>query len=167
MKSLRHVAVLGVCIILAGCGGQNPVNDRGESRFLVAGTSGCYAVMFTMMLEGCVVLHCAGVVTGDLEGTVMADFDTVGRFVGVTIPTAANLTIAITGGNVAELIGETITVRLDNRNIFPPGQPLITNVGSIRAISGVKKANLTYLGHTDTSVDPIHTRLEVQGILCP
>ena len=94
-----------------------------------------------------------------------ADFDEVGSLTGVRRPTAGNLTIHITGGAVPELIGETFTVRIENRNILPRGRPLVMNVGSIREISGVEKANLTYSGQT--SLDPFRTQLEVQGVLCP
>jgi hypothetical protein len=110
-------------------------------------------------------LQFVGVLTGDLQGTASAAFDEIGPLTGVTRQVAGNLTFHITGGVVPELIGETFTTRIENRNVVPPGQTLVKNVGSLRAISGVNKANLTYVGQT--SVDPFETRLEFTGVVCP
>jgi hypothetical protein len=92
-------------------------------------------------------------------------FDEFHPLRGVTNRVAADATWQITGGIVPELIGETFVTRLTNRNVRVAGSTRIQNIGSLRAISGVEKANLTYLGQT--SLETGETILDFVGVVCP
>jgi hypothetical protein len=155
------IGLLGL-ILLSSCDRENvtaPVSD-----LALAGNSGCSTVKFTTVLTPTGPVSFSGVLTGDLEGTVDQVFDEFGSFTGVTIQVAADATWHITGGIIPELIGETFVTRLTNRNVFLPGTSLTKNIGSLRAQSGVERANLTYIGQTQLTTS--ETTLNFVGVIC-
>lgn len=139
--------------------------NAAASQFGVAGKSGCYTVKVSVTAVPVGPVTVAGTLAGDLEGTIEFVFDVITPFTGVTNTAEANTAWHITGGIASELIGQTFHTRLKNRNILPPGETFATNVGSHRAIDGVEKANITYIG--ETSIVTGVTRLEHNGVLCP
>ena len=156
-------------VLLASCTDSGdvtaPSDKAGAPQFAVAGNSGCYTVKFTTLFTQSDQLHVSGVVSGDLEGTAFVEATDIGRFTGVTLTVGGTIDWSITGGIIPELIGETFLTRLENRNIFLPGTSLVQNVGSLRSISGVEKANLTYIG--ETSLETNEARFEFNGVICP
>lgn len=134
---------------------------------LASASSGCYTVKFSTALTPITDIVYTGTVTGDLQGTVDLVFDEFHSFTGVTNQVAADATWHITGGVIPELVGETFVTRLTNRNILFPGTSLVQNIGSLRAISGVEKANVTYTGHTSLDTNPQETTLNFVGVICP
>jgi len=165
MECPKSMAALIACALIAGCTDQAALTDPAEPQFATAGNSGCYTVKFTTIFTPIDVFNLSGQLTGDLEGTADAAFDEVGRFTGVTLPTAGNIAWNITGGIVSELIGETFHTRIENRNVFLPGTSLVKNVGSLRATDGVEEASLTYVG--ETSLLTSESRLDFKGLRCP
>lgn len=162
MRMLTLTAGLLGAILLSGCDRENltaPASD-----LAAAGNSGCHTVKFTTALTAATEIEIVGVVTGDITGTVHMLFDEFHGFTGVTNHVAANATWEITGGTIPELIGETFVTRVSNRNVLLPGTSLAQNIGSLRALSGVEKANLTYIGQT--SLETGETVLNFVGVIC-
>jgi hypothetical protein len=165
MKDLTRMAVLAASLLLPGCADQSAITEPLAPKSVVAGNSGCHTVKFAAFLTPIDGLHYTGQLSGDLVGTADVLFDEIGPFTGATLHVAANAAWTITGGHVPELIGETFLTRMENRNIFLPGTALAKNVGSLRVISGVEKANLTYTGQTSLITGEVH--LDFNGVICP
>jgi hypothetical protein len=160
---LLNIGFLGL-VSVVGCSDQaSPTAPASE---LASAGSTCYAVKFTTPLTSLSEVAFTGTLTGDLQGTVDMVFDEFHSFTGVTIRVAADATWHITGGIIPELVGETFVTRLTNRNILLPGTSLAKNIGSLRVISGVEKANLTYTGQTILDTDPQQTVLNFVGVIC-
>jgi hypothetical protein len=162
----RLTASIAACslLLLTACNNQTSITDQGSWQPAV-GSSGCHPVKFTTVLTALSETEFTGTVTGDITGTVHLVFDEFHGFTGVTNVVAGNATWQITGGTIPELIGETFETRLTNRNILLPGTSLVKNLGSLRALSGVAKANVTYVGETPLST--LQTRLDFTGVICP
>jgi hypothetical protein len=140
---------------------------------------GCYGVQFDLLFRGTAVdpelppEFEGELVGGDLEGTV----DIV--LTGATDPTGRTNTATfrftwnITGGVIAELIGQSFVTDIDNRNLnqIPPPTNTGTAVGTHRVVSGVERANLTYTpGEAEiVSLDPFafENLLHHRGVICP
>jgi hypothetical protein len=164
MKSLMlGVGLLGLISAL-GCSDRTSPTAP-ASELAGVGSSGCYTVKFTTILTAIGETEFTGVVTGDITGTVHQVFDEFHGFTGVTNIVAADATWEITGGTIPELIGQTFETRLTNRNILLPGTSLVKNLGSLRAIGGATKVNVTYVGETPLST--LQTRLDFTGVICP
>jgi hypothetical protein len=164
MKSLLlNIGFLGLTLVV-GCSDQTSPAVP-ESELALAG-SGCYTVKFSTPLTPVSDIVFTGILTGELQGTVELVFDEFHSLTGVTNQVAADATWHITGGVIPELIGETFVTRLTNRNIRLPGTSLVKNLGSLRVISGVEKANLTYTGQTTLDTDPQQTILNFVGVIC-
>jgi hypothetical protein len=164
MKDPSRLAALVACILLPGCADQSAITEPLAPKSVVAGNSGCNTVRFAAFLTPVDGLHYTGQLTGDLVGTADVLFDEIGPFTGATIHVAANATWSISGGSVPELIGQEFLTRLENRNIFLPGTDRAMNVGSLRAIAGVAKSNVTYVG--ETSLTTGEANLEFNGVIC-
>jgi hypothetical protein len=165
MRTLTLTVGLLGFILLSGCDREKltaPASDLAEG-----GNSGCYSVKFTTLFTAVSDFVYTGTLIGDLQGTADLVADEVHPFRGVTILIGADVTWHITGGVIPELTGQTFVTRLMNRNIFLPGTSLVKNVGSTRAISGVQKANLTYIGQTPLDTDPQQATLDFVGVICP
>jgi hypothetical protein len=132
---------------------------------------GCYGVQFDLLFHG---PDFAGeLVGGDLEGWVDIEL------LGFTDPTGRTNTATfrftwnITGGVIAELIGQSFVTDIDNRNLnqIPPPTNTGTAVGTHRVVSGVERANLTYTpGEAEiVSLDPFafENLLHHRGVICP
>ena len=152
-------------VLLTGCSDQTGPAAPG-SELAAGGSSGCYTVKYTAVFTAISGLAFTGTFTGDLEGTADMLFDEIGPFTGATLRVGADINWHITGGTIPELIGETFVTRLLNRNIFLPGTSLVQNVGSLRAISGVQTANVTYTGETPLGADPQQAFLNFVGVIC-
>ncbi len=147
-----------------GCGGDLPTDTDGLSPdFGVAGNSGCATVKFNI---GGVVFPDPIPITGDLEGTFAPTFMGDQKFSGVTTANGGTAVWDITGGVLGPLTFETT---FDNRNIDTdrPGSPstFFENIGRHRALDGVQKANLTYLG--TFSFITFEIDHDYQGVICP
>jgi hypothetical protein len=72
---------------------------------------------------------------------------------------------------IPELIGESFVTEIDNRNLNQvPPTLLATTAGTHRVVSGVERANLTYIGQAEAvSLDPFafETLLHHRGVICP
>lgn len=106
-----------------------------------------------------------GTTSGDLEGT----FTPVGGPLithGPVLMRPIVQTWEITGGNIEELIGETLIFDVDFRGIYAkPGLLSINNTA--RIIEGAQKGNLTQHGWTNYSVTPMTAYLAYYGVICP
>jgi hypothetical protein len=162
MRSLTLTLGLLGLALLSGCTDREDPTAPGSAS--LAGTSACRTVKFSTVLTAIDPVTFTGVVTGDLEGTVDLVFDEFSSFRGVTNRVAADATWHITGGTIPELIGETFVTRLTNRNVLLPGTSLVKNIGSLRALSGVQKADLTYVG--ETSLETGESVLNFVGVIC-
>jgi hypothetical protein len=166
MKVLTlNIGLLGLIAVL-GCSDQTSP-AAAASDLAVADGAACYSVKFTTDLTPVTDVDITGTVTGDLQGTVDMSFDEFSSFRGVTNRVAADAVWHITGGIIPELVGETFVTRLTNRNVLLPGTSLVKNIGSLRVISGVEKANVTYTGQTALDTDPQETILNFVGVICP
>ena len=88
------------------------------------------------------------------------------KFAGVTMKNGGIAHWDITGGVLGPL---TFDTEIENKNLLTnrPGSPgtLFENIGKHRAISGVKKANLHYIGTFDALTGM--TDHDFQGVICP
>jgi len=142
-----------------------------------AGQSVCYAVKFQIDLhwptfEGDTE-HIGGDVTGDLEGTAEMVFslgpDAFGLF-GVVSKNLVEATAnwEVTGG----VLGATdFQTTLNNKDfvIDRPGSPgtLFENIGTHKALAGVRQANLTYKGTFDLLQPGQPGTHYYHGVICP
>jgi hypothetical protein len=131
------------------------------------GASGCYSVKFNIKITPA-GMGGEGQITGDLEGSVITAFDPASlRFVGATLMNGGTYSWSITGGVVPGL-GEFET-QFENINILVdrPGSRFGSEHNAKhRALSGVKKANLTAHG----TFRPVPTPLvdqDYNGVICP
>jgi hypothetical protein len=156
------------CMLLAGCAEGSSPTEVASPDLAVAGNSGCYTPKFTVTLVPINDFLFAGVVTGDLEGTVALEFDPGSiKFAGVTLSNSGIAHWEISGGIIPTL-GDFAT-EFSNRNLLTDrsGSPatLFENIGNHRATGGVSMANLTYLG-AFTVVPSPEAVLEFQGVIC-
>lgn len=164
MRTLTLTAGLLGLVLLTGCDRENLTAPGSE---LAAGSnSGCYTVKYTAVFTALSDFVYTATFTGDLEGTADLVADEVGPFTGVTLAVGADITWYITGGIIPELTGQTFVTRDSHRNIFLPGTSLVKNLGSLRAISGVQTANVTYIGETPLGADPQRAYLDFVGVIC-
>jgi hypothetical protein len=73
---------------------------------------------------------------------------------------------------IPELHGQTFVTEVRNRNLnqIPLGTPLGMAVGKHRVVSGIDRANLTYIGHAHVvSLEPFvfENLLRHNGVICP
>jgi hypothetical protein len=164
MKTLTTGALFSLLLLL-GCDSAKTTSPG--SSLAVAGESGCYVVKFTaeLAVTSDDPFFASGTVTGDLQGTVDMVFNEFDAFHGITIRVAADANWHITGGIIPELVGQTFVTRLTNRNLLLPTS-IVQNVGSLRAISGVEKANVTYIGQTILTEDSQLPTLNFVGTIC-
>jgi hypothetical protein len=151
-RPVASIAVLGALLLL------------GPMHVAVAGQSGCHAVRFLVEAIPVTDIQFFGTLEGDLEGTILFDFDVFNPFTGVTTANAGNATWNITGGLIPELIGATFTTRFENRNIAIPNTDVFMNIGLHRELEGAPKVNLTYEG--EFSFSESVSRLNFKGVLC-
>jgi hypothetical protein len=165
MKSLMvNIGLLGLVSVL-GCGDQTSPTAPG-SELAAAASSDCHSVKFTTLFTAVSDFVYTGTVTGDLQGTADLVADEVHSFHGITLLVGADVTWHITGGIIPELTGETFVTRLTQHNIFLPGTSLVKNIGSLRAISGVERANVTFSGLTILGTDPQQAKIDFVGVIC-
>jgi hypothetical protein len=133
-----------------------------------AQASSCYTPKFSVTLVPITFFTFKGVLSGDLEGEVLVQFDpnSVG-FAGKTISNAGTAHWDITGGVIPGLGAFQTT--FDNRNIAVdrPGSPStrFENTGKHRALDGVAKANLTYKGAFSAVPTP-EVHHDYRGVIC-
>lgn len=169
MKYQRLTAVLISCAVVIGCEEQAAPTEALSPEFVVAGESGCYTVKFTDdMVWTPSVGGYLGQLAGDLEGT-MTEWDQgqmAVKIVGGTIKVdEITSTFNITGGIIPELEGQSFAVAWDFQNLFKADPENYINLGKVRAIDGVAKANLTFRGYTP--MDGLWSYIDFQGVICP
>ena len=165
MRTLTlSIGLLGLVSVL-GCSDQTGPAAPG-SELAVGGSSGCYTVRFTTLFTAVSDFVYTGTLTGDLQGTADLVADEVHSFHGITLRVGADVTWHITGGIIPELTGQTFVTRSTQRNIFLPGTSLVKNIGSLRPISGVETANITFTGETVLGTDPQQATLNFEGVIC-
>jgi hypothetical protein len=150
-------------LLILGCSDQSGLTAP-TPELAVGGSSGCYTVKFTTRLTHVSGIVFTGPVAGDLQGTVDVVFNEFHPGTGATNLVAADATWHITGGIVRELIGRSFVTRFTNRNVAQPG-PVTKNIGSLDVISGVKKANVHYVGETSNFTG--EPTLHFIGVICP
>jgi hypothetical protein len=166
MKCRTLIAGLVSCAFVIGCDEQNAPTETLAPDFVVAGSSGCYTVKFTDDLVAAAPTVLLGQLGGDLEGTTqwVADAGSI-KFAGNTMHVKGIVTYNITGGIVPELVDESFTATGDWVNVWaPPGEPTVNNEGTLRALDGVAKANVTFHGHTVLA--SATSFLKFQGVIC-
>ena len=180
MRSLRiAVAVLFLTAFVVACGEEsltapNDLPTSAESAVsqtpdpALGNVSACRSVQFTSHQEGQFPAF-AGTVSGDLEGTVDVALGFEVKFGGVTVHNPSSATWVITGGTVAELIGQTLLTEADAVLSFAPGQGAMGLMnGSERVVGGADRGNLTFHGTFDTSGFPLGVvDTEYRGVICP
>jgi hypothetical protein len=140
-----------------------------------AGQSVCHAVKFELAIywptfdEGIQRIPCD--VTGDLEGTVeLVFFGPPTLFGKVSRATDADTRAywEITGGVLGAREFQT-TFRNQDFVVDRPGSPgtLFENIGTHKAFSGVRKANLTYKGTFDLLRPEQPGTHDYHGVICP
>jgi hypothetical protein len=177
--------------LAAACDAAQPTAPApGADAQLVAAVAassgtGCYGVRFDMLFERFEAdvpplpaedFAQGTLVDGDLEGTVDIDLLDATAPTGNTNTATFRFRWNITGGAIPELIGQSFVTIVENRNLF--GIPPRANdppdfgatVGTHRAESGVRQANLTYIGEAFLGDDPppfIVNLLRHDGVICP
>lgn len=164
--------LVGTALLLVGCDAgvavPEPAAEHSSTAMTSARASNCYTPKFTTTLVPINNFTFEGVVSGDLVGEVLVEFDpnSVG-FAGKTISNAGTAQWDITGGVVPGLGAFQTT--FNNRNILVdrPGSPptRIENTGRHRALGGVAKANLTYEGAFSAVPTP-QAILDYNGVIC-
>lgn len=161
-------AVLVSCAFVIGCDQQNAPTEPLSPEFVVAGESGCYTVKFTNDLVWTPPVGYIGQLGGDLEGTMTDWFQdpnywTINR--GTMKVDGSTSTFNITGGIIPELMDQSFSVAWDFQNLANADPDNWVNLGRVRAIDGVAKANLTWRGYTPKG--SVTSFLEFQGVMCP
>lgn len=131
------------------------------------GASGCVTPRFTMTLTPIGPGQFQGVLTGDLAGWVVITFVGPFKFTGVTFANGGEGHWEITSGLGDGIVVFDTTFANRNQETVRPGSPgdLFENIGRHRAVDGVVKANLTYLGEFDASIpEGVH---HYHGVICP
>jgi hypothetical protein len=128
--------------------------------------SGCINVVFTVIHTNTSPFTAIGEVTGDLEGTVNLKAELPIAFNGKTISWSGFAEWSITGGKIPGLNNFVTTINNRNLAVDRPGSPahIFENIGEMRAISGVKKANLRYQGTFDAQIQT--AVWEFRGVIC-
>jgi hypothetical protein len=181
----RFALLAAIALVVPGCDANDslvpgPIDPAGAPLVSQSpGGPGCYGIGFDLLFRGMVVdpalppVFEGELVAGDLEGTV----DIV--LTGATAPTGQTNTATfvftwhITNGVVPELVGESFVTEIRNRNLnaVPPTKtPLGMAVGTHRVMSGVHRANLTYIGQAQVaSLEPFvfENLLRHNGVICP
>ena len=132
--------------------------------------SGCYAVKFKVAgAPGALPWIVEHEITGDLEGSATTVFDIESlRFTGHTVSNTGTWYLNITGGIIPGLTEFEARHSQRNQLIDNPATPgtVFENHGTLRALSGVRIANLTYHG-TYWALPYEHGEWEVRGVICP
>jgi hypothetical protein len=192
LRSRLGPVLLVIAVVLAAaCDAPQPTAPAPDADTpLVAAVAassdtGCYGVRFDMLFERFEAdipplpaedFAQGTLVAGDLEGTVQIDLLDATFPTGNTNTATFRNTWHITGGVIPELIGQSFVTILENRNLF--GVPRRANdppdfgatVGTHRAESGVRRADLTYFGEANVADDPppfIVNLLRHNGVICP
>ena len=166
MRSLARFALLtAAATAFAACGEVSDPVAPMVPNLAVGGASGCYTIDVVQTFTPTGPTTFAGSISGDLEGSVTQEFDTVNPLHGTTNTSSGIFTWTITGGIVPELIGKTFTTRIYNRNIFFPDRSLIIHVGTSREIAGVEKVNFNHQGRTHLPASQIV--IDFGGVICP
>lgn len=131
----------------------------------------CFTPEFTVLITPLSAFTHSGEVSGDLDGTVVFEFDIPGslHFAGATIHNAGFADWTITGGIVPDLEAFQTDFRNLNLAVDRPGSPagVFENTGSHRAAVDVRKANLRYKGTFDATVSPPEGLHHYRGVICP
>ena len=164
---LAVVAVTAALII--GCS-ENQTDPTKLLEPDLNGASRCYAVKFNVQGAPAgvpwIVEH---QITGDIEGSATTVFDLESlRFTGHTVSNTGTWYFTVTGGIIPGLTEFQARHSQRNQLIDNPATPgtVFENHGTLRALSGVEIANLTYHG-TYWAVPYEHGEWDVQGVICP
>jgi hypothetical protein len=142
------------------------------------GSAGCHSVRFEMVFEPVEpppTFEFEATFSGDIEGTADIVLLDGTDLTGVTNTAVFHFVWTITGGKVAELIGNGFETIVDNRNIMnmsfdpdnPFDEPIAYVVGKHRAEDGVLRANLSYVGAGMlTSDGRFETVMPHRGVIC-
>ena len=170
MKSVTLVVTLVAAGVLVACSDPTSVESPVGPQFEVAGNSGCYTVAFKVVSVPTGPLQFSGPVTGDLEGTVTFDIDP-GTFKlpgqSQTSSFGATADWVITGGIIPGLSSFRTADQLVNLPIDRPAITSYENIGTARAISGVRIANLSFKGTTTFVPPSLVSDHDWQGVICP
>lgn len=134
------------------------------------GASGCYTPKFSVVgAPTSIPWIFEGQVTGDLEGSATWVFDLGSiTFTGNTVSNSGTWHFTITGGIIPGLGAFDTEFHNRNQLVDNPATPgtVFENHGSLRALDGVSKANLTYQG-TFWAVPSPHGVWDFLGVICP
>ncbi len=161
---MRRISLLLIPALLVACSGREPMGPKLNPSFDEGGNSGCATVHF--IWAGTVPPYTAAL-SGDLEGTMTLSF-TAGSnvFAGVTQKNYGTASWDVTGGVLGPL---QFVTEFENKNFWTdrPGSPLylFENIGTHRALQGVEKANLHYIGTFDGLAR--YGEHHYTGIICP
>lgn len=165
----RLLAIALTAALIIGCS----ESQTGPTEVLAPnlnGASGCYAVNFKVVgTPGSVPWIVEHQLTGDLEGSATTVFDIESiRFTGHTVSNTGTWYFTISGGIVPGLTEFEARHSQRNQLIDNPATPgtVFENHGTLRALSGVKVANLTYHG-TYWTTPYEHGEWDAQGVICP
>jgi hypothetical protein len=168
------VALAPACDTGAPIAPQEPPEADLPALASASSSDTCYGVQFDLLFSG--PIFEGELVGGDLEGTVDIELLSATDLTGRTNTAVFRFTWNITGGVIADLVGDASFVTIvDNRNIWavPPGSddpPLATTVGIHRVEGGVRRAKLNYIGQAKVvSEDPFifENLLRHNGVICP
>lgn len=165
---MRYLTVLTGVVLAAGCGADARNGaDVFEPQFSRAGNSGCYTVSGEIAQTG-VFPSFTGSITGDIEGTVLTQFDPTSRRVAGRVTFTSGLqTWDVTGGSVPELVGQKVVLTLESEVVLAR-PPVGRNSTTARIVSGAEAGNLTYHGTVITSPPPpFATNVTYRGVICP
>jgi len=167
----RTAALAAGSVLLAACADRPATTNLLAPSVDLAGGSSCYTVAFHLKIDP---LPAEGwsfnaVLTGDLQGTAVVDFDPGSlAFAGMTLANQGIQTWNVSGGVLPAPM--TFRTSFDNRNFFSdrPGSPAgtVENLGTHKALSGVRTANLEYRGAL-TSVPTPQVNHDYRGVICP
>lgn len=172
MMRIARWVWLPLLLVATGCAGDAAVAPlEPELSDARAGdeVERCFSPEFSVLVTPVGPGTFLGEVSGELEGTVVMEFDLPGslRFAGATIHNSGTADWTITAGVVPDLTSFQTQFRNMNINVDRPGSPAGTfeNVGSHRATAGVRRAELTYRGTFVTAPSPeaLH---HYHGVIC-
>jgi hypothetical protein len=130
------------------------------------GASSCVTSKFIVTLVPSGARTFAGVIHGDIEGTVVITFDDAFTLRGVTFANGGTAEWELSGGLLLESVAFQTVFENRNQETDRPGSPawLFENIGRHRAVDGVEKANLSYDGTFDASIlQGVHG---YHGVIC-
>jgi len=166
----RTAALAAGSILLAACADRPATPNLLGPSLDLAGTSDCYTVAFHFKIDPIPDgWSYNAVLTGDVQGTAVVDFDPGSlTFAGITLANQGTQTWNVSGGVLPAPM--TFRTSFDNRNFFSdrPGSPAgtVENLGTHKALSGVRVANLAYRG-VYTSVPGPQENQDYRGVICP